>query len=108
MKFHGLFIGVDRYESRRINWLNCAKRDAVALHALFTDTLGGKTQLLVDEQATRSAIEVQFAELRNVAQDDVVVIAFSGHGSETHELLTYDTDPNDLLRFGQCDFPQGV
>jgi helicase len=48
MAFHGLFIGVDRYASRHINWLSCAKRDAVALEALFADTLGGTTTLLTD------------------------------------------------------------
>ena len=28
--------------------------------------------------------------------DDVVIIAFSGHGTETHELVAHDTDPYDL------------
>src|SRR5215469_15433687 len=28
--------------------------------------------------------------------DDVVVIAFSGHGTETHELVAYDTEPFNL------------
>ena len=40
MALLGLFIGIDRYASTKVNWLSCAKRDAVALHALFTDTLG--------------------------------------------------------------------
>jgi uncharacterized caspase-like protein len=26
----------------------------------------------------------------------IVVVAFSGHGSETHELVAYDTDPYDI------------
>jgi hypothetical protein len=37
--FKGLLIGIDRYASTEINWLSCASRDAIALHALFTDTL---------------------------------------------------------------------
>lgn len=98
MAFHGLFIGIDRYASRKINWLNCAKRDAVALHALFTDTLGGKTTLLVDENATRAGIQEEFQKLEKCGKDDVVVIAFSGHGSETHELVTYDADCYDLAQ----------
>ena len=56
MAFHGVFIGVDRYQSPRINWLSCARRDAVALEATFADTLGGTTTLLVDENATRAGI----------------------------------------------------
>jgi helicase len=96
MKLCGLFVGIDRFGSSGINWLSCARRDAVALHALFTDTLGGNTVLLVDEQATRSAIEKQFERLVNCDEDDVVVIAFSGHGTETHELVTYDTDRRNL------------
>jgi hypothetical protein len=32
MAFHGLFIGIDRFASPRINELNCARRDGVALH----------------------------------------------------------------------------
>src|SRR5258706_9773181 len=94
--FRGIFIGVDRYQASNIPWLSCAKRDATALHALFTDTLGGQAVLLTDQDATRSEIERQCTELATCSEDDVVVIFFSGHGSETHELVTYDADRNDL------------
>src|SRR6516165_6436481 len=96
MAFKGLFIGIDRYASAEINWLSCARRDATALHALFTDTLGGDTALLTDGQATAAAIGECFDRLAASDPDDVVVIAFSGHGSETHELVAHDTDPYDL------------
>jgi uncharacterized caspase-like protein len=96
MAFKGLFIGIDRYASAEINWLSCARRDATALHALFTDTLGGDTALLTDGQATAAAIGECFDRLAASDPDDVVVIAFSGHGTETHELVTHDTDPYDL------------
>ncbi len=46
MAFKGLFIGIDRYNSTEINWLSCASRDATALHALFSDTLGAKQDYL--------------------------------------------------------------
>jgi helicase len=98
MAFKGLFVGIDRYDSPEINWLSCANRDAKALHALFTDTLGGETMLLTDEQATVGAIRERFEQLANCDPDDVVVIAFSGHGTETHELVGHDTDPYDLAR----------
>ena len=96
MTFHGVFIGVDRYQSPRINWLSCARRDAVALEALFSDTLGGNTSLLVDEQATRAEIQKAFEALAGCNPEDTVVISFSGHGSESHELVTYDADRDNL------------
>lgn len=67
MAFKGLFIGIDRYASPEINWLSCASRDATALHALFTDTLGGETRLLTDERATVAAIEESLGSLPPVA-----------------------------------------
>lgn len=100
MTFKGLFIGVDRYASTEINWLSFARRDAVALHALFTDTLGGETTFLTDEQATGAAIRDCFERLAASDPDDVVVVAFSGHGSETHELVAHDTDCYDLAGTG--------
>ncbi len=97
MTFRGLFVGIDRYASPRVNWLSCARRDATALRALFVDTLGGEARLLTDEEATRSAIEEQFNQLAaNSDKDDLVVVAFSGHGTPTHELVTYDADLQNL------------
>jgi replicative superfamily II helicase len=96
MAFQGLFIGIDRYASPSIGWLTCARRDAVALEALFADTLGGRTTLLADENATRAGIEDAFRHLEACDPDDTVVIGFSGHGSDTHELVTFDADPFDL------------
>jgi helicase len=84
------------YASSKTSWLHCAKRDATALHALFTDTLGTGTHLLTDEQATKAAIEDQFLRIAQCSPDDVVVISFSCHGTRTHEIATYDADPNDL------------
>jgi helicase len=46
MTFHGVFVGIDRYRSPHINWLSCARRDAIALEALFGDTMGGTTTFL--------------------------------------------------------------
>jgi helicase len=53
MPFQGLFIGIDRHASPAIGELSCACRDAIALEALFTDTLGGRSVLLTDGDATR-------------------------------------------------------
>ncbi len=76
--------------------LNCARSDAIALTALFADTLGGSPQLLTDDDATRERIEVEFFALASCDADDTVVIAFSGHGSETHEQIPHDADIADL------------
>ena len=96
MPFRGLFIGIDRYASTGIDELTCARRDATALEALFFDTLGGTTVLLTDADATRQQIEAAFAELAHCDLDDTVVIAFSGHGSDTHEFVTHDADLSNL------------
>jgi helicase len=63
MAFRGLFIGIDRYQSAAIGELNCARRDAMALNGLFTDTLGGVSSLLTDAEATSS----QLKNLKNEA-----------------------------------------
>lgn len=100
MTIHGLFIGVDRYAALDIDWLACAKRDAVALHALFVDTFGGSHTLLTDAEATRQDIEAAITELSKAAEDDLVVITFSGHGSDSHDLVAYDTLTEQLESTG--------
>ncbi|MEG9433738.1 caspase family protein [Terriglobus sp. ADX1] len=96
MAFKGLFIGIDRYTSPDVNWLNCAVRDATALHALFEDNFAAQTTLLGDEKATRINILSQLEELASCDRDDLVVICSSGHGTETHEPVPYDLDPSDF------------
>src|SRR5277367_5218322 len=78
MAFRGLFIGIDRYESPDIDELSCARRDAVALEALFADTLGGASVLLIDQDATRERIASEFAKLENCDSDDVAYPVDSG------------------------------
>lgn len=97
MAFKELFIGIDRYVSTEINWLSSASRVAIALHALFTEMLGDETTLPTDERATVAAIEERFGQRASCSTDDVVV-AFSEHGAETHELVAHDTDLFHLLR----------
>jgi len=99
-QFHGLFMGVDRYASADIQELRYAEQDALALHMLFADNLGDGGELLIGSAATRPAIERRFEHFAHVDPDDVVVVTFSGHGSETHELVTHDADLYDLA--GSC------
>ena len=95
--FHGLFIGINRYASGDIDNLASAVRDARALHALFSDNLGGTTKLLTDSDATTDRIRNELLDLqKNATDQDVVVISYSGHGSDTHEVVTFDTDVYDL------------
>jgi hypothetical protein len=63
---------------------------------LFADTLGGATVLLTDQDATRQRIAAEFAELENCDAHDTVVIGYSGHGSDTHQLVAHDTDFYDI------------
>jgi helicase len=96
-KFHGLFVGVNRYASANIDNLASAVRDATALHALFSDNLGGECRLITDSDATTTRLRAELADLQKSSlEDDVVVIAFSGHGSNTHEIVTYDADLYNL------------
>jgi helicase len=99
-RFHGLFMGVDRYASSDIQELRYAEQDAIALHTLFADNLGDGGELLIGADAARPEIKRRLEQFSTVGADDVVVVSFSGHGSETHELVTYDADLYDLA--GSC------
>ncbi|MFE3171306.1 DEAD/DEAH box helicase [Amycolatopsis sp. NPDC059090] len=99
--FHGLFVGVDGFATSEIRPLRFAKADARTLEALFRDNLGSDTRELCDAAATRAAVVSELEQLAARSQpSDVVVISYSGHGSPTHELATYDTDPADLAGTG--------
>jgi helicase len=98
MRAHGLFIGIDRYRSPLISELTCAARDAEALYALFVDTFGHDSMVLLqDDFASRAAISKEFEErLAHVADDDFVFVSYSGHGSDDFFLVTHDADPSDF------------
>ena len=90
-------MGVNRYDSSDIDFLASAVRDATALHALFADNLGPDCRLILDEDATTARLRGELQNLQTASSaDDVVVIGFSGHGSSTHEIVTYDSDLDNL------------
>lgn len=97
VRFHGLFVGIDRCRDGRVPWLAGA-RDARALHALFGDALGNaSSRLLTDDRATAEAMRRELKRLSNDAADDDVVVAFyAGHGSDDHRLVTFDADGGRL------------
>lgn len=92
--FRGLFIGIDRYTAP-ITRLSCARADAVALGCLFEDAGGADVTFLLDADATAAGIRSALERIKSVAAaDDLVVITFSGHGTEDHRLVPVDAGPD--------------
>ncbi|HWM90299.1 MAG TPA: DEAD/DEAH box helicase [Thermoanaerobaculia bacterium] len=92
------FVGVDKHLDSGIRELTGARRDALALHSLFKDTLpeiGGS--LLINEDATLETVRASLvATLGQATSDDVVIFSFSGHGTRDHRLVMHDTYLSDL------------
>jgi len=95
VKVRGLFIGIDRYPVP-INRLTCAVADARAIGSLFEDTLDGEYRFLLDNEAGRDAVLRALGELSQADEGDLVVITFSGHGTDDHRLVPVDADAGDL------------
>ncbi|RPD44145.1 DEAD/DEAH box helicase [Hymenobacter sediminis] len=97
-RFLSGFIGINRHSDQAIDDLNCARRDATALWALWQDTLPAtRPVLLVDEQATQSCINELLTQTLDAAtEEDVVLLTFSGHGTHNHRLVAHDTDLENL------------
>lgn len=101
--FRGFFVGIDRYRDPTFQQLKYAGRDARVLHALFSDNLRGDLVLLQDDTATLSGLTAELVRLGEVSgDDDVVVVTFSGHGTRSRELATYDADH---LAFAETALP---
>jgi helicase len=97
--FRGLFIGIDRYAAP-VTRLSCAVADATALGALFEDSIDGQACVLRDDEATAERIRDELIRLQSAAEDDNVIVSFSGHGTEDHRVVPIDVDPTDLE--GSC------
>ncbi|MPZ63583.1 MAG: hypothetical protein GEU93_20355 [Propionibacteriales bacterium] len=92
--FRGLFIGIDRYVAP-ITRLSCARSDAVALGCLFEDAGGAEVTFLLDAEATAEGIRTALERLKvGAGVDDLVVVTFSGHGTEDHQLVPVDAGPD--------------
>lgn len=93
MAFIGTFIGIDKHTDQNIQELTGARRDAVALWALFSDVIPDiKADLLVNENATCERIKKTLKEnLGSAGADDIVIFSFAGHGTRDHRLVTYNT-----------------
>lgn len=97
MSYRGLFIGVNRFQDPHISDLGGAVRDAQTLAALFQDSVDALAVTeLHDEHATHEAIMSALEDhLANAAEDDTVILSFSGHGTPGHQLVTHDTSINN-------------
>lgn len=92
------FIGIDKHLDLDIRDLTGARRDAMALWALFSDTLPDiNAQRLLDEEATHESVSKTLKEiLGNAEPDDTVIISFAGHGTRDHRLVVHDSVATDL------------
>ncbi|EWC64095.1 putative ski2-type helicase [Actinokineospora spheciospongiae] len=89
---HGLFIGAGEVCVPGAPPARHAAADAIALHALFADTIGDQAALLCDRDATSEAVTEHLARLTRISgPDDTVVFTFSGHGTRDRRLVTHDT-----------------
>lgn len=101
----GLVVGIDVYREERLS-LRCAAADARAIHAVMIDPRCGlfpesNVKLLVNEQATTSAVWSALADLRRAGPDDTVWIFFAGHGAiegDEGYWVTHDADVDDLYK----------
>lgn len=92
--FRGLHVGIDNYRDPAFQPMVFAGRDALAMHALLTDNMDGEGVLLRDAEATKERLVSELERLADIScGGDVVVITFSGHGTRTRELATYDAVP---------------
>src|SRR3984893_8420881 len=91
-------VGIDRHKDPTIRDLNGAKRDAMAVWALFVDTLPEATStLLTDDSATLAAVETLLATtLAAAGPEDTVILNFAEHGTHDHHLVLDDTLRSDL------------
>jgi hypothetical protein len=92
------FIGIDKYSDSTVRELTGGARDATALWALVSDSLpAASVSLLANHEATTARIRVALAAtLTDATPDDTVIVTFSGHGTQSHRLVTHDTSRTDL------------
>lgn len=90
MGIQARFIGINKHLDTQIHDLIGARRDAIALWALFCDSIPRiKAELIVDEEATTKKLRRALSEtLEQATPDDTVILSFAGHGTNDHRLET--------------------
>jgi len=104
---YALVVGIDHYQaSDMLPPLNTATNDARAVADVLQKQYGFDVSLLLNEEATRSAIVESYEHLRASTRfDDRFVIYFAGHGIGLEGnvrvegwLAAYDSDPQRRYR----------
>lgn len=105
---HRLCVGINEYQLPALN-LTAATKDATDVfealekHCVGTDNRFGKAggKILLNEQATRTAILKALAEICEAAKPgDLVLFHFAGHGikqQDEYYLMTHEADPSQSL-----------
>lgn len=107
---YALVVGISKYLQKDIPQLQFADRDAKVFADYLKSNAGGKVpaeniRLLVNEEATSSAVYDAIYWLKNICKkDDVVFFYFSGHGDVENVtmykngfLICYDSPPNNYV-----------
>ncbi|KAB8333631.1 DEAD/DEAH box helicase [Scytonema tolypothrichoides VB-61278] len=87
------FIGIDRYAALDVRDLSGARRDALGLWCLFSDSVSDiKPRMVCNEEATTVTVrEAIRTTLKEATAEDTVIFSFSGHGTPDHRLVLHDT-----------------
>jgi hypothetical protein len=94
-----LLIGINRYPKFPDRQLHGCVNDVTLMHSMLRDHFGFPAEnstVLLDEQATRANILAGLDKLvANTKADDVVVVFYSGHGSQILDRLRIEPDGMD-------------
>lgn len=86
------FVGVNKYADPAVPDLPGAANDAIALWALFSDSVEDfEATRLLNGEATRQRIQEALDETLGAAgPDDTALFFFAGHGTRAHQLAPQD------------------
>ncbi|MBI5571367.1 MAG: ankyrin repeat domain-containing protein [Desulfomonile tiedjei] len=122
-ELHALVVGVARYQDAKIPTLGLADKDAKAFGEFLESQKkvfkAIKVKLLMNEQATKAAVEKHlYYTLHKTGKQDSVVLFFSGHGAydplrpKDFLFLTYDAEPDYLgataVKMSGLEFLKGI
>ncbi len=104
MALKAVFVGINKHRDPGVPELSGARRDALALWALFSDTFQDlSARLLLDGDATcAEASAAMLDALATAGPEDTVVISFAGHGAPDGSLVLADTE---IVRLADTALP---
>ena len=99
---YALLVGINEYPGQIANLKGC-ENDVNAISEYLSNRVADEshqvhTRILLNQEATRDAVITGFREyLGRARQDDIVLFAFSGHGSQEPALQKYShLEPDEL------------